>query len=282
MNILITGGDSFVSRSIYPHLSTKYNVDILTHKQLDLTKINQLINILNKKTYDFIINTAISGQGRLLKEDSSENFYNNLLILENLIFLKNKYGYLITFGSGAENNRQKDILDIKEGEILEPPINKYNLAKYISSRRIFGLNNIINIRIFNCFGVGERSDRFISTTIRKYINKETIEIWKNVYHDFFYNNDLFTLIDYYIQNPPNIFEEINAVYPGKKYLLSDICAIINYLDSHKVEIKINGDINRNHTGNGDKLAKLNLSLLGLRRGIEDTYRELLKNNGKQL
>lgn len=281
--ILLLAKDSFVARSIYPDLSKKYEVDTFSHKELDLTKLEDLRKVLDNKYYDFVINPAISGQGRLLKEDSCEDFYNNMLLLENILFLKDKYGKLITFASGAANNRNIDINNLKEGDVKEPPVSKYNLAKYLHDRRVFNLPFVINIRIFNVFGPLEKDNRFIKSCIKKYIDKseEGIIIWGNAEFDFFYIEDLKTLIEYYIDNPPEKYEEINAVYEfnsykeKRKFDLLDIANNINNLDNHKIDIKIiPNNINKNYTGSGEKLNSLNLPLFGLSSGIFKMYKEL--------
>lgn len=271
--ILITGGNSFIAKSIIGPLSNKYQVDCLTKESLDLTNLKQLQKILSSNYYDFVINTAISGQGRLLKEDSYEDFYKNCLMIENLLFCQDKYGKLVQFTSGAQWNRNEDINNVKEGDYKEPPQNRYSLAKFITNERIRNNNKIINLRIFNVFGRFEREDRFITSSIKKYINKEKIEIWGDTFFDFFGSNDLYLVLDYLLNNPPNKYFELNLCYE-KKYKMNKIVSIINGLDKHKVEAIIKDGINKNYFGSSYKLANLGLKLNGLEEEIENLYRVL--------
>lgn len=277
MNILLTASDSFVSRTILKHLgnNNKFNIDSFSRQELDLTNLENLRQTLDKKSYDIIINTAISGQGRLLQEDSFEDFYNNALITENLLYCKERYNFkLVAFSSGAGNNRNKDICNLKEGEFLEPPQSKYSLAKYLMNRRVFGLDGIINLRIFNLFGEFERPNRLIKSSINKYLNKEKIEIWGDIHMDFFGEGDFVKVLEYLLNNPPEKYFEINLCY-YEKYLMSQIINAINNLDNWKVPVKIieNG-INRSYWGSGFKLAGLPIKLNGLENEITDLYLKL--------
>ena len=274
--ILLIAKDSFIARSITPELKNKYgdNVISFNHQQLDSTNINQLKNILELYKPEFVINCAICG-GRLLKQYSADDFYKNVLMIENLLYLQDYYGKLITFASGAQEDRTKDIINLKEGQFFEPPNNFYSLSKYFTAKRILENNKVINLRIFNCFGILEVKDRFIKSNIIKYINKENIEIWGNKDFDFFYIGDLFLVLQYFIDNSPTDFVELNCVYK-QKYLLSEVVDIINSLSDYKVQVEIiNNGINKHYYGCGEKLAKLNLPFIGLESGICETYNKLL-------
>jgi nucleoside-diphosphate-sugar epimerase len=269
-SILILGGNSFIARSIYPFLKEKYNVISLTRQQLDVTNINKLKEFFKNKYFDFIINCAIKG-GRLLKQYTSDDFFQNILMIENLLFLHDYYNKLIFFSSGAQEDRTKNIINLKEGQFFEPPNNFYSLSKYFTAKRVLNNDKVINIRIFNVFGELEKEDRFIKRCINNYINKRDIEIWGDKYFDFFYYKDLVILIDFYIQNPPNSYEEINVVY-NKKNKMSEIANIINNLNIYKVNIVIKKGINCHYTGCGDKLKNLHLPLFGLEYGIKEIYK----------
>lgn len=273
MNILLLAGNSFISRSIFPFLSKAWNIDVFSKSELDLTDLDQLKQKLNKKYYDFVINPAISGSGRLLVEDSYEDFYKNLLMVENLLYLKDLYGKLIHFSSGAANNRQNDLINIEEGDITQPPTSRYSLAKYLLDRRMEGLSKVINLRIFNIFGPLEKENRFIKANIKKYIEKQDIEIWGDKYFDFFYYEDLITVLEYYFLNTPEKYEELNLTYKDKLTLF-EISSIINCLSEHRVNIIIKDGINKHYTGKGLKLENLKLNLIGLKGGIKKTYIKL--------
>lgn len=273
MKILIIGKNGFLGKSIYSGLKSNYNIDTISHTEIDLLDIRKLELFLKDKNYNIIINCCLSGEGRLLQLDSCDNFYENLLIQENLLYLSNYYSRLILFSSGAQELRKNDIIDLKEGQFGPPPNNCYSLAKYINSKRIIGNEKVINLRIFNCFGVEEKNNRFIKSNILKYINKEEIEIWGDTFFDFFYIKDLFTILDYCIKNTSG-YVELNCVYK-EKYKFSQICDIINNLDKYKINVIIKDGINKHYTGSSERIEKLKLPWIGLENGIKDMYNHIL-------
>jgi hypothetical protein len=69
---------------------------------------------------------------------------------------------------------------------------------------------------------------------------------------------------------------IDCVYPNK-VLLSDISNLINSLDNHKVDIRVeNLSKSLSYVGNGTTLEDLKLELVGLEKGIQNTYIALKK------
>jgi len=277
MNILIVGGGSFIAKSIFPNLNQRYKVTSLNKKQLNLLNINDLQEFFKDKYFDFIINCAIVG-GRLLGEDNPNIFYQNVLIQENLLKFSNNCGKFIFFGSGGQEDRTKDICNLKEGEFRNIPQNCYSLSKFINTQRTLNNNRVILLRIFNIFGPEEPDNRFIKSSILKYINHKDIEIWSDKLFDFFGWNDLCIALEYILNNPSEKYFELNLVY-FKKYLMSEIVGIINRLDNYNVPVKIlDNGVNKHYYGSGFKLAEMGLKLNGLNKEIENIYLKLKNEN----
>ena len=127
--------------------------------------------------------------------------------------------------------------------------------------------------MFNVFGADEESARFIRANIQRYIDKEPIIIHQNKIMDFFYIDDLVTLVKFYLEKS-YIPEEINAVYKTK-YMLSEIASIINKLSDYKVNVSFEQDgWSKTYVGKSTRLDLLNLPLKGLEQGILETYNKL--------
>lgn len=273
--ILITGGGGFLSESLrLLFLQNGYNVCCPYRKDLDVCNLDQLKKYLENYNFDYVIHCAIKG-GRLLKEEDPWNLCQNILMQENLLRLSHLTKKIVLFNSGAQENRTKDINNLKEGEFFDPPKNLYSLSKYVNAKRALNNDKVIALRIFNCFGPLEKQDRLISTMVRNYINKQEIELWGDSYFDFFGINDLFIVLNHILQNPPNKYFELNLVYP-EKLKLSQIANIVNSLDNYKVNVKITDGVNRNYFGSGFKLQEMNLKLNGLEKEIFLMYKELKK------
>ncbi len=273
IRLVILGANGFLGRSLSEYLNKKYSIISFNRNQLDLTDLKKLEYTLNYIRPDFVINAAIKG-GRLLKNYTSDEFYQNLLMTENLLYVQDQIGFkLIHFGSAAKEDRTNDIKNLKEGDFGPVPSNFYSLSKYFTAKRLLGNKDAIVLNIFNVFGEYEADDRFIKSSILKYIRKEPVSIWGDKLFDFFGVNDTVKVIEYLLDNRPKNYYELNLVY-REKYLLSDIASMINQLDKHKIEVKITDGPNKEYWGSGYKLADLKLNLLGLNQELKILYWKL--------
>jgi GDP-L-fucose synthase len=206
------------------------------------------------KYFDVVIHCAVQGGSRL-KKDSYKDMDTNLIMYYNLLQHKFCYNKLIHLGSGAE---------------LYTPESPYGLSKKIISKSISEIENFYNIRIFAIFDENELETRFIKSNIKRYVSGEPMVIHQNKYMDFFYINDLVSLINFYILNN-NLPKEIDCTYHELK-TLHHIANIINKLDEYKVEIKINDpELGKEYTG---KFTDLGINYIGLEKGIETVYNKL--------
>lgn len=278
MKILIAGANSFVARSIYPKLvSDGHDVVSVSRKEIDFTDFNQVKYLFkSNSTFDIVINCTANGGRKFITPDTLQHFHDNIKINENLLFHNEFYNKIINFGSGSEHNQENDIFNVSETDFSSIPNNYYGLSKYINSRRHKYEPKSINLILFNCFGPMELSNRFITTAIKNYINHQPIEIWHNIYLDFFYINDLYSIIKYILSIDDIPFKELNCCY-YKKTKMSDICSIINRLNNYQVPIIIKNENGNNYCGNGELLLKYKhlIPFDGLDVGIQQTYKSFL-------
>ena len=257
MNILITGGNGYIAKSISKGLwecSDRTNITSITRKDFDLTDRNATNNWFKNQYFDVIIHTAVAGGSRL-KKDNGDIFYQNIQMFYNLLNNKHCFGKLINFGSGAE---------------LGMPSDPYGLSKNIISKIIDNEDNFYNIRIYGVFDENELDTRFIKSNIKRYINKESIEIHQDKLMDFFYMEDLVELVKHYIYKN-NLPKNIDCTY-SKYTSLLDISHIINNLSTYKVKINIGKGKGKKYIGNP---ILLNIKWVGLKQGIKETYKNIL-------
>lgn len=252
MNILITGKNGFIGS----HLTKKlvgYNIEGIERNDFDLTNREETNKFFQNKYYDIIIHTAIVGGSRL-REDDGEVFYQNLSMFYNLLANQDKFGQLISFGSGAE---------------LGKPSDPYGLSKNIINRIIESEDKFNNIRIFAVFNEEELDTRFIKGNIKRYINKEPLIIHQDKLMDFFYMDDLVYLVDHVIKNPD--IKTVDCSYLSS-YPLSTIARMINELSDHKCEIIVqNEQLGKPYISQQDRLK---LPYIGLKQAIKNVYNEL--------
>jgi nucleoside-diphosphate-sugar epimerase len=255
MNVLITGGNGYVAKSLYSALKEKYNITLITRKNFDLTDSFETLKFFSNKYFDIVIHTAAVGGSRLTPENSS-TMDQNLQMYYNLLSCKNKYNKFIYFGSGAE---------------IYNPESPYGLSKRVIAKSISEIENFYNLRIFGVFDENEWETRFIKTCIKKYINKEPMLI-QDKKMSFFYMQDLITLVDYHIQTlPSSLLKESNCAYVNSNSLL-DIANIINKLDDYKVPINVDTQIGKDYESKYN--APYDLKYIGLQQGIIKTYNKL--------
>ena len=240
--IFLTGVSGFVGKSIFKKLSKKYDIYAPERKDLDLLNLNQLKVLISDQKFDWIINCAVKG-GRRTKKDTSEDFFNNIASLDNLLNFVNSDCKLITFSSGAEFHKQNDF---------------YGLSKKICSSIIKDKQNIKNLRIYNIFGELGMKDSFVYSTIEKALKKEDVVIWEDIEFDIYYIQDLINLIELLIENNTKEYQEIDCVYPIK-YKLSDIATLIKELCESNSNIKIEKEGSMSYTGNFQQINNLNLT-----------------------
>ena len=253
MNILITGGNGYIAKSILKNLDNSISI---TRKDFNLTDRHATNTWFKNKYFDVIIHTAIVG-GNRLKIDTGDIFYQNIQMFYNLLNNKHCFGKLINFGSGAE---------------LGIPNNPYGLSKNIISRIIDSEPHFYNIRIYGVFDENELDTRFIKSNIIRYINKEPLKIHQNKIMDFFYMKDLVTLVKYYISET-YLPKNVDCSY-DHNHSLHDIAYMINNLSDYKVDREFTGGVlgHDKYAGEYNPIIK---NYIGLEQGIKNTYKKIL-------
>jgi dTDP-4-dehydrorhamnose reductase len=256
MNILITGGNGYIGKSLYSSLSKCYNVTSVTRKDFDVSSPKQTSEWLKRKYFDVVIHTAIVGGSRLIK-DNMNILDSNLQMYYSLLDNREYFTKFINIGSGAE---------------LYQSSTPYGLSKHVIRQSILEKDNFYNVRVFAVFDENELPTRFIKASILNYINSNPIIITQNKYMDFFYMKDFITLVNYYIETD-NPAKEIDCAY-STTISLKDIANTINHLDSNRVEIQYISEGLTQHYSAFTPRTNFPFNLYGLETGIELTYEAL--------
>jgi len=267
MRVLFTGHRGFLGREIIPVLGTSFDI---VQYQGDLTNWREFSNFIESKGVDRIIHAAVRG-GRRNKQETTETLANNLQSSFNVIRTQIP---TISFCSGAVYDRRKSLDSVTESQSGDYfPVDYYGQSKFIINKFAAGENGITTLRFFNVFGQSEGIDRFITYNITQYINRKPMSIFTDFYMDFFYVKDLVPILHSWLEGEI-LPKEMNLVYM-QKFLLSEICSIINGISSYNVPIQHNGPPKEiNYTGDGSLYSKHFPEKLGLERGIIDIYQEL--------
>jgi len=257
MRILITGVNGYIGKSLFNALKDKHKVSGINRQIVDLTDSVAVRQYFNTVDYfNVVIHCATEGASNPRSNDWNM-MDNNLKMYYNLLQNKECYNKFINFGSGAEIY------------LLQTP---YGLSKKVIANSISCKDNHFNLRIFGLFDENELETRFIKGNIKRYINKEPIQIHQNKGMDFFYMQDLIKVIEYYInENEPP--KEFDCVYNKTSYTLFRLACLINKLDNYEINI-----INKGENGD-DYVSKyrdtiLPIEFIGLEQGIKNVYNRL--------
>ncbi|VVA44482.1 conserved hypothetical protein [Candidatus Roizmanbacteria bacterium] len=251
--IFITGAGGFIGRNLTEQLNKKYNLLTPSHKELDLLDEKAVDDFFKKNKIDVVINCAVIGGSR--KEEHVESaLLGNLIIFFNLLRNKRKYKKMIHLGSGAEYDKTKPIIKVKETDLGKTiPKDEYGFFKYICSKYIEKEKDIVCIRLFGLFGKYEDYRyRFISNAIVNNINGLPITMNQNVFFDYTYVDDFVKIVDYFISHKAK--HKFYNIGTGKKIDLLTIANKINKIADKKSKIIIkNKGLNNEYTCDNSRL-----------------------------
>ena len=269
MKILFTGNRGNLGKELIPLLEEEHSVQCY---DIDYSNFDNVNSFFRHREIDFIIHAAIRG-GRRVRADIADDFYNNMMMFENLASQRIP---MINICSGAAYGRQDDIFKVNEKDFGETiPTDYYGLSKYLITHRTRQFNHVYNMRFFNVFGACAPKDMFTTANIINYINKREIVVFKDKFMDFFGVNDAWKVIDFYLKSDRSeLPKELNLVYPETRRLM-EVADIINELSDHKVPVDVlEPGMDRAYCASGTELYRLGLELDGLQKSLEYVYTSL--------
>jgi UDP-glucose 4-epimerase len=254
--ILVLGASGFIGK----FLSKNLEAIPVSRKDVDLEDFNEVRSLLKIHKPDVIINCASNTDTKMMF--NAKAYHQNLVMFNNLYLLREEFGKLINFGSGAEFDRRFHINNLKEESIFAcSPFDHYGMSKNIISRMMFPIDNFYNLRLFGCFHDTENNSKLF----KKILTKEPIKI-DNKYFDYISLDDVLTVVENYIDKEC-FYKDLNLVYTTK-LLLSEV--VDEFIKIHNLPNKvIIKNVGLNYTGNGSRLSSLKLNLKGMNQGLID-------------
>lgn len=280
--IAIMGAGGFVGRNLTECFKDKYEIYPITRKQFNILDEKEVKCFFEKKKIDVVIHCANEGGSRKTgyDKDKSDLIGNNLKMFFNLERCLTSNMKMISFGSGAQYDKARDLVKIKEEEFGKfIPKDDYGYGKYILSKYIGKCSNIYNPIIFGLFGKYEDySYKFISNAILKNILKMPIKINQNVMFDYLYLKDFLKIIEFLIDNDCKN-KEFN-ITPTESIDLITIAKYINNCSDYKSEIIVGNDgLNYEYTGDNKRLLEniSGYSFMDYQDSINELYQYYINN-----
>ncbi|MDL2272449.1 NAD-dependent epimerase/dehydratase family protein [Desulfovibrio sp. OttesenSCG-928-I05] len=195
-SILLTGATGFIGKNLLPLLRERYAVTAPRRDELNLLDVDAVQCFLRKGRFDAVIHAANpTGHNSLDRpENLLENSMRVFLALERCA---GDYGKMIYFGSGAEFGKHRPLAMISEDRFDEElPRDPYGISRYLMQRLTCCHNNVINFRLFGCYGPGDAAHKLIPDIMRSIREHRPIKLRQNVVFDFLYVTDIFPVIEH--------------------------------------------------------------------------------------
>lgn len=284
MKIFISGANGFIGKNICEQLKNKYHLLTPSRKELNLLDKKQVDEYFEKNKIDVVIHCAVVG-GSIKAQEVTSALSDNLKIFLNIIGNSDRFKKMIQLGSGAEYDKNKPLVEVKETDFGKSiPQDDYSLFKYISSKIIENLNNVVCLRIFGLFGkYDDYCLRFISNSICRNLFGLSIKINQNRVFDYMYIDDFIKIIDYFITHEAS--HKFYNIGTGSKIDLVIIANLINGVSNKKSKVIVKKPgLGNEYTCNNTRLIKeirdikftdINKSIRNLYKWYETHQKELV-------
>jgi GDP-L-fucose synthase len=284
--ILITGGQGYIARNLRPLFENgEYEVVAPARTEMDLLNKEMTLEYFLKEKPDILIHAAARGGKRTKQDDWDTVFMENTKMWDTIeqigLHSDVRLDKIFVFGSGAEFDRRLPIEEICENQVKSRyPSDPYGLSKNLITRRALeSFTMTYVLRLFGCFNWDDDPTRFIKASILNLKRGLPIDIHQEKMMDYFYLDDIYTVIDYIIQHK-HCPRDINLVYKDKMSLLNIASLIHKHMGKFEPTIKLGEmDIGNPYTGNGYFIRRMemldeNFKLIGLEEGIRRTVLKL--------
>jgi UDP-glucose 4-epimerase len=256
MRVLITGGSGFIGRNLIENLSPEIEVTAPSSRELDLTDQYKVEQFVRANHFDVILHTATLNATANSQRDRNLVLEKNLLMFFNLVRLRDHFGKMIYYGSGAEYDIRYYQPFMKE-EYFDThiPVDQYGFSKYIMSKYIEAADNIVDLRIFGCFGPYEDWEiRFISNALCKALHGLPITMRQNVFFDYIWVKDLVRMTEWVMKSSTK-YRHYNAC-TGQHVDLVTLAHMITDVTGTNTQIIVGQDgLKAEYSGDNSRILK---------------------------
>lgn len=267
-NILLTGSGGFIGKHLKEYFK-EYNLFTPRSFQLNLLNGVETTKYLKENNIEFIIHGASCGVRITPSATLDDVAKPNIQMFKNLA---QSCLPMITIGSGAEYDKSKPLVKVKEEDFGKSiPKDPYGYSKYLISKEIEQRDNILNLRLFGIYGLWEDPSRVTSCIINAKIKNEPVILNQNVRFHFIWIDDFCKIVKYFVEHPTK--EKFLNVAPNKSIEIIELAKIAD------VETIIkNEGLNKEYTADNSRL----LSQIGefqfsdYKTGMNNLYQQIME------
>lgn len=234
--VLITGAGptGVTGRAIRDYLENDYSILAPSSKELDLTDDAAVRSYFDAHHIDFVVHCAtyrsnISQTTHMVDEELESN----LRMYFALASQSEKFQKMVYLGSGAEYDKSRPIVNIKEEQFGESiPKTKYGLGKYIMNQHCRSSKNIYNLRMFGTLNPYERyTKNVVCNLCAKAVMGLPLTLKRDVLFSWVDIRDVAQAIKYLFEHEVSRHDYNIAL--STPYKLSEIAGIIQDLSGLK-------------------------------------------------
>ncbi|MBM3229534.1 NAD-dependent epimerase/dehydratase family protein [Candidatus Parvarchaeota archaeon] len=285
-SVFLTGAGGFIGRNITEQLGKKYDITGPSHSALELTDAAAVEKFIKSNDFDIVIHAANTGGTR--KTVQMQNVVEaNLKSFFNIARCASRFGKLVQIGSGAEYDKTRQLVSVGEGEFDRiVPSDQYGFYKYVCARHIQKSENMVDLRVFGCYGKYEDYEiRFISNSICRKLFGLPVKISnRNVVFSYLHVDDLVKVIDHFASShDAGLEEKFYNVTPDEKNDLVGIGRAINTVAGGSQQIEVaNPGLGNEYSGDNTRLKSLmkGLKFKSMEQGIKELHGWYLQNRGQ--
>lgn len=283
--VLITGAGptGVTGRAIREYLENDYVILAPSSKDLDLTDDAAVRSYFDAHHIDFVVHCAtyrsnISQTTHMVDEELESN----LRMYYALASQCDKFEKMVYLGSGAEYDKSRPIVNIKEDQFGESiPKNKYGLGKYIMNQHCRSSKNIYNLRLFGTLNPYERyTKNVVCNLCAKAVMGMPLTLRQDVKFSWVDIKDVAKAINYLFEHNVNRHDYNIAL--STPYKLSEIAGIIQETAGTKeaIQFEMEGENNEYTCNTSYYIEEFNLKQTSFFESIKSIFDFFSINKGK--
>ena len=283
--VLITGAGptGVTGRFLKENLEKDYTILAPSSKELDLTDDAAVRTYFDSHHIDFVVHCAtcrsnISKTTHMVDEE----FESNLRMYFALASQSDKFQKMVYLGSGAEYDKLRPIVNIKEEQFGESiPKDKYGFGKYIMNQHCRNSKNIYNLRMFGTLNPYERyTKNVVCNLCAKAVMGMPLTLKRDVLFSWVDIRDVAQAIKYLFEHEVRRHDYNIAL--KKSYKLSEIASfIVNVSGQNEYVMFEQEGLNKEYTCKTSLFSEdIPFSMIPIEDSINTIYQYMVSNKDR--